>query len=131
MNKLKRLAIGFAVLALSAMMSACATAPPQAPVKVQNTIFAQPGQTVHLFYGGSKLAKEEFCLDTVVPVYRYEGRHSSIGSTGLVRNEVGKIKVTKDLGEYYIEAVVVEGSIKSGDVAVQPQSGCLVQVLDK
>ena len=74
------------------------------------------------------MAKEEFCLNAVVPVYRYEGRHSSIGSTGIVRNEVGKIRITKDLGEYYVEGVVVEGSMKSGDVAVQPQSGCLVNV---
>jgi hypothetical protein len=128
MNRVKRLAIGLAMLTLSVLVYACATVPPQVPVQVQNAVFANTGDTVTLFHGGSKLAREEFCLNAVVPVYRFGGRHSSIGSTGLDRKEVGKIKVTKDLGEYYVEAVVVEGSIKSGDVAVQPQSGCLINV---
>lgn len=128
MSGVIRFVMGTAMLALSVLVFACATVPPQVPVQVQNAIFARTGDTVHLFHGGSKLAKEEFCLNAVVPVYRYEGRISSIGSTGLIRNEVGKIKITKDLGDYYVEGVVVEGSIKSGDVAVQPQSGCLINV---
>jgi hypothetical protein len=131
MNRAKRLAMGLAMLTLSALVFACATVPPQVPVQVQNAVFANNGDTVTLFHGGSKLAKEEFCLNAVVPVYRYEGGISSIGSTGVNRKEVGKIKVTKDLGDYYVEAVVVEGSIKSGDLAVQPQSGCLVNVPEK
>jgi hypothetical protein len=128
MNRVKRLVMGSVILALFALVFACATVPPQIPVQVQNVIFAKTGDTVQLFHGGSKLAKEEFCLNAVVPVYRYEGRYSSIGSTGLIRNEVGKIKITKDLGEYYVEGVVVEGNIKSGDVAVQTQTGCLINV---
>ena len=128
MNRVKIFVTGTALCTLSAFMFACATVPPQVPVQVQNAIFAKAGDTVQLFHGGSKLAKEEFCLNAVVPVYRYEGRFSSIGSTGLIRNEVGKIKITKELGDYYVEGVVVEGSIKSGDVAVQPQSGCLITV---
>ncbi|MCM2357865.1 MAG: hypothetical protein NDI77_06930 [Geobacteraceae bacterium] len=128
MNAVKRFVMVIAMLTLSIWVSACATVPPQVPVQVQNAVFAKTGDTVHLFHGGSKLAREEFCLNAVVPVYRYEGRYSSLGSTGLIRNEVGKIKITKDLGEYYVEGVVVEGSMKSGDVAVQPQSGCLINV---
>ncbi len=128
MSGVKRFVMGTAMLTLSVLVFACATVPPQVPVQVQNAVFAKTGDTVHLFHGGSKLAKEEFCLNAVVPVYRYEGRFSSIGSTGLIRNEVGKIKITKDLGDYYVEGVVIEGSIKSGDVAVQSQSGCLINV---
>jgi hypothetical protein len=128
MNRVNRFVMGTAMLTLSVLVFACATVPPQVPVQVQGAVFAKTGDTVQLFHGGSKLAKEEFCLNAVVPVYRYEGRYSSIGSTGLIRNEVGKIKITKDLGEYYVEGVVVEGNIKSGDVAVQPKSGCLINV---
>jgi hypothetical protein len=128
MNRVKRLVIGTAMLALVLLVFACATVPPQVPVQVQNVLFAKTGDTVQLFHGGSKLAKEEFCVNAVVPVYRYEGRYSSIGSTGLARNEVGKIKITKDLGGYYVEGVIVEGSIQNGDVAVQPQSGCLISL---
>lgn len=128
MNRVKQLARRIAMVTLPVLIVACATVPPQVPVQVQNPFFAKAGDTVQLFHGGSKLAKEEFCLNAVVPVYRYEGRFSSIGSTGLIRNEVGKIKITKDLGDYYVEGVVIEGSIRSGDVAVQSQSGCLINV---
>jgi hypothetical protein len=128
MNRVKSSAMGIAISALSLLIFACATVPPQVQVQVQKTAFAREGDPVYLFHGGSKLAREEFCLNAVVPVYRYEGRHSSIGSTSLARNQVGKIRISKELGEYYVEGVVVEGSIKSGDVAVQPQSGCLINL---
>jgi len=128
MNRVKRLTMVSAMLALFLVMSSCATVPPQVPVQVTNAAFAKTGDTVTLFHGGSKLAREEFCLNATVPVYRYEGTTPSLGNTGVNRTEVGKIKITKDLGEYYVEGVVVEGSIKSGDVAVQAQSGCLVNV---
>ena len=127
MNKAKRFALVTALFALPALMSACATVPPEVPVQVQGAVVAKPGDTVQLFHGGSKLAKEEFCLDAVVPVYRYDGRYSNFGR-GVVRKEIGKIKVTKDLGEYHVEGVVLEGNIKSGDVAVQRQTGCLISV---
>lgn len=128
MNRVKRLLMVSAMLALFLLMTACATVPPQVPVQVTNAVFAKTGDTVTLFHGGSKLAREEFCLNATVPVYRYEGRTPSLGNTGVDRKEVGKIKVTKDLGDYYVEGVVVEGTIKNGDVAVQAQSGCLVRV---
>ena len=92
-----------------------------------NAVFAKQGDPVYLFHGGSKPAREEFCVNSVVPVYRFDGRYSS-GSTGVVRNQAGKIRITKDLGEYYSEGVVVDGTIKKGDVAVQPQSGCLISL---
>jgi hypothetical protein len=131
MNRMKQLVAGMAMVSLPVLMLACATVPPQVQVQVKNAIVATPGDTVQLFHGGSKLAKEEFCLHAVIPVFHYEGIYSSIGSTGLQRKEVGKIKITKELGDYYVEGVVVEGSITSGDIAVQPQSGCLVMVPDK
>ena len=128
MNRAKQLIMGIAVFTLAVLMFACATVPPQVPVQVQGAVFAKTGDAVQLFHGGSKLAREEFCINAVVPIYRYEGRYSTVGSTGIQRQEVGKIKITKDLGGYYVEGVVVEGSIKNGDIAVQPQSGCLVRV---
>ena len=131
MNRVKRLLMVSAMLALFLLMFACATVPPQVPVQVQNAVFAKTGDTVSLFHGGSKLAREEFCLNATVPVYRYDSRTSSIGSTGVIRHEVGKIKITKDLGDYYVEGVVVEGSIKNGDVAVQAESGCLVNLPER
>jgi hypothetical protein len=130
MNRVKQLVAGIVMVTLPVLMSACATVPPQVQVQVKNTVVATTGDTVQLFHGGSRLAKEEFCLHAVIPVFHYDGIYSSIGSTGIQRKEVGKIKITKELGDYYVEGVVVEGSIISGDIAVQPQSGCLIRVPD-
>ena len=122
MNRVKQFGLGIALLSLTGLMSACATVQPQDTVRAQvrDTSFAKTGDTVRLFYGMSKTAKQEFCTDAEVPVYRYgEGIVSS-------KTEVGKIKVTKDLGEHYIEAVVVEGTLRTGDIAMQPNSECLI-----
>ena len=58
MKKFKALVIGFVVLSLLIFLSACATTP---STKVEATITAKTGDVVHLFHGGNKLAKEEFC----------------------------------------------------------------------
>lgn len=128
MSKIKLGIKAIALLVISVLMFACATAPSEVPVQVRDAASAKQGDPVYLFHGGSRQAKEEFCVNSVVPVYRYEGRHSTIGATGAVRNQVGKIRITKDLGQYYVEGVVLEGDIKKGDVAVQSQSGCLVDL---
>ena len=130
MNKIKAAVKGIAMLVLCALVFACATAPAEVPVQVKDAASARQGEPVYLFHGGSKAAKEEFCVNSVVPVYRYEGRHSTVGATGVVRNEVGKIRITKDLGDYYAQGVVVEGNMRNGDVAVQPRTGCLVRLTE-
>ena len=125
MKLLKRILMGFAISILSAIAVVGATAPPQVSVQVPSKSIAETGDRVSLSHGGSTLAKEEFCVNAVVPVYRYNTRFSSIDSSGLMRHEVGKIKVTKIMGDRDVEGVVVEGSIMSGDTAVQPRTGCL------
>lgn len=122
MNRMKQLIMVIAILALPVLMSACATIQREDRIraKVTDATFAKPGDTVHLFYGMSKQAKEEFCLDAVVPVYRMGKGYY------MIKSEVGKIKVTKELGDHYIEAVVTEGEIRPGDIAMQPNSECLI-----
>ncbi len=122
MKSVKRLVMVTAMLSMPVMILACAAIQPSDRVRaeVRDARFAKPGDTVHLFYGMSKQTKEEFCINAVVPVYRMgKGYYVS-------KSEVGKIKVTKDLGEHYIEAVVVEGEIWSGDIAMQASSECLI-----
>jgi hypothetical protein len=129
MNRVILMVMGLTMFTLPTLMiCACSTVPPQVPVQVQGQPVAKTGDVVYLFHGGSKLAKEEFCVNAIVPVYRYDEKYSSIGSTGVQRQEVGKIKIIKDLGAYYVEGVVVEGMIMNGDTAVQPQTGCLVHL---
>lgn len=117
MRALKKLAVGIAVFALPLFMSACATAP-QARV----TVLAKPGDIVQLFHGGSKEAKDEFCLNDVVPVYRY----SSLRKRAY--KEVGKVKITGYVGDHYLEGVVVDGNIKGDDFAMKKNNACLIRM---
>ena len=96
--------------------------PPTPSTKIEATITAKTGDIVHLFHGGNKLAKEEFCPNEIVPVYRY------YGSRWKEAREVGKVKVTQYLGDHFIEGVVVEGNLKDGDVAIKPNSACMIRV---
>jgi hypothetical protein len=120
MNSVKQFIIGITMLSLPGLMLACTTVHPHG--QVRDAIVAKTGDTIHLFYGGIKQAKQDFCLDAVVPVYRYQ--NPFVDS----KTEVGKIRITKGLGEHYIEGVVVEGRIMTGDIAVQPTSECLVML---
>lgn len=122
MRRMKQLVLVIAMLSLPFLMSACAGVQSDYRIraKVVDGGFAKSGDSVHLFYGMSKQAKEEFCINSVVPVYRMGKGYY------LIKSEVGKIKVTKDLGDHYIEAVVIEGEIRTGDIAMQPNSECLI-----
>jgi len=124
MNRMRQSVMVGTMLLLAMLLTSCATIQPDDRIraKVTEGSLARKGETIHLFYGMSKKAKEEFCQNAVVPVYRMgEGYF-------IIKTEVAKIKVTKDLGDHYIEAVVVEGEVKPGDIAMQPNSECLITV---
>ena len=74
------------------------------------------------FHGGFTSAKEEFCVNDVVPVYRYTGKRYQKYA------EVGKIKITGYVGEHYLEGVVVEGNIKDSDFAKKTNAACLIHL---
>jgi hypothetical protein len=78
---------------------------------------------VRLFHGGTKEAKEAFCLNETVPVYRqsYERYSREL-------KEVGKVKITQYSGEHYFDAEVVEGEVREGDIVKKPSAACLVQL---
>jgi len=101
-------------------MSSCATVPSQPQAKA--TVTAKSGDTVHLFHGGNVLAKEEFCVNEIVPVHRYFGKRYKQAA------EVGKVKITGYVGDHYLEGVVVEGNIKDDDVAIKPKSACIIRL---
>ncbi len=120
MRVLKQLVVGFAILILPVLLSDCVTVPPQPQVKA--SVLAREGDIVHLFHGGNKVAKEEFCLNEVVPVYRYFGRRYKQAA------EVGRVRITGYVGDHYLEGVVVKGNIKDDDVAMKPNSACLIRL---
>lgn len=122
MRALRHLILGITILLLPVLISACATVPPQPQVKA--SILAREGDTVHLFHGGNKVAKEEFCINETVPVYRYFGRRYKQAT------EVGAIKITGYVGDHYLEGVVVKGNVKDDDVAMKPNSACIIRLPD-
>ena len=117
MRALKKIAVGIAILLFPVLMAACASVP-----EARVTVLAKAGDTVHLFHAGNTVAKEEFCLNEVVPVYRYTGpRYRYL-------KEVGKIRITGYVGDHYLEGVVEEGSIRNDDIAKKTNSACLVRM---
>jgi hypothetical protein len=134
MRFLKRAIFIIAISLLPILMLACATAPFQPEdkatvlaksgdtVNLINRVHAKPGDTVHLFHGGNVLAKEEFRVNEIVPVYRYYGRRYKYSSL------VGKVKITSYVGDHYLEGIVVEGNINTEDVAVKPNSACIIRL---
>ena len=120
MSRLRLMIVGVVIVSLPFLMSACATVAPQPQVKA--TVLAKTGDVVHLFHGGNKIAKEEFCVKEIVPVYRCFGRRYKQPA------EVGKIRITGYVGDHYLEGVVVEGNIKDDDVAMKPNSACIIRL---
>ena len=79
------------------------------------------GKKVHLFHSGTQDVKKTICIGDLIPVYREVYAYGAIKKT-----EVGKIKVLSYVGEHYIEADVIAGKIKTGDVAQKESASCLV-----
>ena len=116
MGRVKQLVTRITVLSLMLSMPACVAVPPKQCVKA--TIVAKSGDIIHLFNGAKNMAKGEFCLNEIIPVYRYFGwRYKYAG-------EVGKIKITGYVGDHYLEGIVLEGNIKDDDVAMKPNGEC-------
>jgi hypothetical protein len=120
MDRMKLVGVAIAMF----VFLACATVPPEAQVKTPT--LAKSGDTVQLFHSGNMLAKDEFCLDAVVTVYRYSQSDTGVSQ----KSEVGAIRVTGFVGDHYLTGVVVKGAIKDNDIAVQPNSACLIKIPD-
>lgn len=98
--------------------------------KVKSEVVMKQGNKVHLFHSGNELAKKEICLDDVIPVYRevavgYRSLKGADQAKSL--KEVGKVKVISYVGDHYVEAEIVEGEVRYGDVAKKESTYCLVQ----
>lgn len=86
------------------------------------------GAVVCLFQSGTTEVRKTISANDILHVYRENKSRKS--------REVGKIKVLSFVGEDYIKAEVVEGEIRSGDVAkkgavaslvISPGDGCSEQ----
>jgi len=111
MRTLKKIVVGIIILSFPVWMLACASAP-------WADIRSKDGDIVQLFDGGGNMAKEDFCVNEIVSVYRYVGKRFQRYT------KVGKVKITGFKGDNYLEGIAIEGNIKNNDVAFKPNSKC-------
>jgi uncharacterized protein (UPF0218 family) len=119
MNRLVKVV---SVLAITAM--ACAPTAAQVTKQQQELrgeVETKTGKTVRLFHSGTQDVKKVICVGDVIPVYREVYAYGAIK-----RTEVGRIKILSYLGEHYLEAEIVEGRIRRGDVAQKESAACLI-----
>ena len=120
MKRITQLLIAAMMLIVPAIMASgsAITSEDHISAVVSDSKFSNPGDTVRLHYGMPSSVKDAFCVNNVVPVYRMgKGYYYS-------KAEVGTIRVTKDLGNRYVEGVVVNGTLRPGDVAMKASSEC-------
>jgi hypothetical protein len=75
------------------------------------TIYKRPGAIVYLFHG-TTAENIEPLIGQVFTVFRESAAGSPAGTF-----KVGSIRLTKSSGDNHVEAVVVEGELKGGDIA--------------
>lgn len=81
------------------------------------------GEKVRLFHSGSESVKKVFCAGEVIPVFK------EVSAWGVTKRiEVGKIKVLSYEGNQAIIAEVVEGTVKTGNIAEKEATACMVYV---
>jgi hypothetical protein len=79
---------------------------------------AAVGQTIYLFFSGTDEERNSLHEGDTLPVSRIDRSCDAA--------VVGKIRVLGLLGETYLKAEVVEGRIKTGDIARKDAISCLV-----
>ncbi|WP_298439624.1 hypothetical protein [Geobacter sp.] len=113
------LKISRAVIAVSLVVAAvqgCATLGVQPRNRAE--VVVKTGDTVRLLHMGSREAQADFCLGEIVPVYRWYA-----GGRYVKYRETGKVKITRYEGEHYLEALLLEGDVKLGDI-IRKTGGC-------
>jgi len=78
----------------------------------------EKGEMVCLFQSGTADVKNTISAGDLLTVYREIGKHDL--------KEVGKIKVHFYIGEDYLKAEVVEGEVRTGDIAKKGDAASLV-----
>jgi len=84
-------------------------------------VVSKKSKTVQIFHSGTNDVKKTFCVGDVLPVYREIYVYGVIKKT-----EVGKIKILSFNGDHNINAEVLEGKIKNGDVVQKESAYCLI-----
>ncbi|HTY26099.1 MAG TPA: hypothetical protein VMC85_23415 [Desulfomonilaceae bacterium] len=79
--------------------------------KIKVDVAMKKGDEVTMFYGGTGDMKEIFPVGGVMNVYE------KVLAFGLNENErIGRVKIVGYVGDNYLKAQVVEGTMRAGDV---------------
>ena len=76
------------------------------------------GQSLYLFYSGTAEMRAQLHIGDDLVVYRV--------SRSCEAQSVGKVRLVSFVEETYLEAVVIEGSVKMNDLARRGAISCLV-----
>lgn len=76
------------------------------------------GQSLYLFHSGTEEMRTQLHIGDVLVVYRV--------SRSCEAQSVGKVRLVSFVEETYLEAVVIEGSVKMNDLARRGVISCLV-----
>jgi hypothetical protein len=99
------------LLLLTSALPFCAIGAPIYPL-------GEAGTIVCLFESGTDEIRSGIAIHDTLTVYRQKSDSTSI--------ETGKIVVQAFAGDYYIQGIVVQGTIKERDVAKKGTVACLV-----
>jgi hypothetical protein len=84
----------------------------------------EKGETVCLFESGTADVKKAISVGDLLTVYRENGKHELMA--------VGKIRVLSYIGEDYLKGEVVEGDVRTGDIAKKGDvAGLVISSEDK
>jgi hypothetical protein len=78
---------------------------------VDTPIYKRPGAIVYLFHGTTAEIIQPL-IGQVISVFRESASGAPAG-----KFKVGNIRLTKSSGDNHVEAVVMEGELKGGDIA--------------
>ncbi len=119
----RTLPFAFLVLSFAVVFPRWANAVSFSPVPGENEEKAEKGirvkgETVCLFQSGTADVRQAIGVGDVLSVFRQE-------KSGPVR-EVGKIRVLSYVGDDYLKGEVVEGELRTGDIAKKGDVASLV-----
>ena len=115
--------------AAAIVLTSCAHEEMAAQAPVQAGVIAKTGSSILLFHGGTVEAKKVFCPGEVITAYRYTNPYRyrpPYTATGAATEPIGKVQLGKYIGEHYIDAKVIEGNVKTGDIVEKGSAACLV-----
>jgi len=95
--------------------------PENEPAYLKDEAVVNVGTKLYLFHSGSEDVKKTINANDILTVYR----EYPLGISPETK-ETGKVRIISTSGEYYYQAVVIEGSVQPGFLAKKGTIACFV-----